>query len=222
MASKIAMTAIHTHHIKPMSDMTWEGNKVHYAKKWGYDTYVRTESTMQWHPSYEKIFFQLQILEEHPEHEWLYWSGADSIITNFNIPLETFIDDDYHIVMATDRLNINADSYVIKNSPEARAYWKHICDLAPKYNNHPSGTWEQQALIDTIAEYRHLWKFVPQRHMNSYLYREVYPQHYITGTHDYLGNDGQWQPGDFLLHWPGTPMQLRMAMIPHFMQMVIR
>jgi len=56
MASKIAMTAIHTHHIKAMSDMTWEGNKLQYADKWGYDTYVRTESTMQWHPSYEKIF----------------------------------------------------------------------------------------------------------------------------------------------------------------------
>jgi len=183
-----------------LADLTWYANKKLYADYWKYPTHIKT-SGFQYVVSYEKIKFMLDVMKEHPEYDWLYWAGTDTLITNFYIKLESFIDENYHIVMAKDINDINADSFMLKNSPESREFFEYIWTLAPKYNSHM--WWEQQAMIDSMPKYKHLFKIVPQKTFNSFLYKQLYWNIYHSSI-DKTGHDGQWEPGDFLLHVPGS------------------
>ena len=39
---------------------------------------------------------------------------------------------------------------------------------------------------------------------------------------DLLGNDGQWQPGDFLIHWPGISLERRLNLAQLMLPQVIK
>jgi hypothetical protein len=198
--TKIAVCQAWDENYQPLADITWTQNKQLYCERWGYPYHIKTDG-FKYVVSYEKIKFMLDVMQEHPEYDWLYWAGTDTLITNFYIKLENFIDEDYHIVMAKDINDINADSFMLKNSPESREYFEFLWSLVEKYNTNP--WWEQQAMIDNMDKYSHLFKIVPQKTFNSFLYKQLYWNIYHSST-DKTGNDGQWAPGDFLLHIPGT------------------
>jgi len=65
-------------------------------------------------------------------------------------------------------------------------------------------------------------KIVPQRTINSYNY-DLYPGS-IPHVYkkDLLGNDGQWQSGDFLIHWPGIPLAQRLVLAQDMLKQVIK
>lgn len=198
--TKIAMCQLWDKNYQELADITWTQNKKLYCEQWGYPYHIKTDG-FTFVPSYEKIKFMLDVMNEHPEYDWLYWAGTDTLITNFYIKLENFIDNDYHVIMAKDINNINADSFMLKNSKESKEYFEFIWSLAPKYNSHP--WWEQQAMIENFDQWSHLFKIVPQKTFNSFLYKQLYWGIYKSSI-DKTGHDGQWEPGDFLLHFPGT------------------
>ena len=197
--TKIAVCQAWDANYQGLADTTWDKNKKLYCDHWGYPYHIKTDG-FQYCVSYEKIKLMLDVMNEHPEYDWLYWAGTDTLITNFYIKLEEFIDDDYHIIMAKDVLGINADSFMLKNSKESREYFEYLWTLAPQYQNHMF--WEQQAMIDNMDKYEKLFKFVPQKTFNSFLYKQCYPNH--KSSIDQTGNDGQWYPGHFLLHFAGS------------------
>jgi len=211
----IAMCQAWDQNYQKLADLTWTQNKKLYCEHWGYPYHIKTEG-FQYVVSYEKIKFMLDIMNEHPEYDWLYWAGTDTLITNFYIKLESFIDEDYHIIMAKDINDINADSFMLKNSKESREFFEYIWTLAPKYNDHMF--WEQQAMIDNMDKFGHLFKIVPQKTFNSFLYKQLYWNIYRS-TIDKTGNDGQWAPGDFLLHVAGSFVP-KLDVISQFMGLV--
>lgn len=198
--TKIAVCLVWDDGYQSLADVTWTQNKKLYCDYWGYPYHIRT-SGFKYTPAYEKIKLVLDTLNEHPEYDWVYWVDTDTLITNFYIKLESFVDDRYNIVIAKDINGINSGSMMLKNTPETRAYLEYIWSLGPKYKNHC--LWEQQAMIETMPEHEHLFKFVPQKTFNSFLYKQLY-WHTYGSSIDQTGNDGQWAPGDFLLHVPGT------------------
>ena len=50
-------------------------------------------------------------------------------------------------------------------------------------------------------------KVVAQREMNSY---EPHIYDYCDARMDILGNSGAWEPGDWIVHWPGTHKPIRL------------
>ena len=213
--TKIAVCQAWDSNYQSLADLTWTQNKKIYCDHWGYPYHVKTDG-FKYVVSYEKIKLMLDVMNEHPEYDWLYWAGTDTIITNFYIKLEEFIDEDYHIIMAKDVNDINADSFLLKNSKESREYFEYIWAQVEKYNDHY--WWEQQAMIDSMDKYGHLFKIVPQKTFNSMLYKELYWSTYHT-TMDKTGHDGQWSPGDFLLHIPGATMP-KLQILEQFMGLV--
>ena len=85
----------------------------------------------------------------------------------------------------------------------------------PKYINHYF--YEQQIMIETYQQYPNNIKVVPQRYMNSYL-NQLYPNQSVF---DKLGTDGTWQKGDWLIHWPGTSLPMRLQLSQHFLNEVV-
>jgi hypothetical protein len=88
-----------------------------------------------------------------------------------------------------------------------------LLGLFPNYRGH---FWfEQQAIIDTHALYPEIVKVISQKAFNAYDYA-LYPQH----AGDPLAVEGQWEPGDFLIHWPGTSLQHRIELAKTYLNKI--
>ena len=67
-----------------------ENNKVKYAEKHGYAYLAKTDEFYGFEPGFEKIQFMIDIFDTYPDTEWIWWTGTDSMVTNFNIKVEDF------------------------------------------------------------------------------------------------------------------------------------
>ena len=219
----IILATLHNDNYQELANETWENNKVQYAEKHGYAYLAKTEDFYGFEPGFEKIQFLLDTFEAYPETSWIWWTGTDSMVTNFNIKVEDKIAEagDADVIMSADfNFKINCDSILVKNSDKARAWLKDIMDNMPKYHTHQFK--EQQYMLDSLDKYTDTVKLMPQYFMNSYEYKmyRVNPWVYEKDT-DVNGDRGQWEAGDWLVHWPGTQPRERMELVKETKEKII-
>lgn len=209
--------SLHDPNYQPLADLTWNQNKVLYAEKNGYAAECKTNNFKGGVSiGYEKIWFIKELMADHPEYEWIWWTGTDTLVTNFNVKIEDRIDNNYHFIIATDCNGINADSFLVRNSPEGRAYIDFIWDNHEEYEQ--DGWKEQRCIISNLEKFKDIIKIVPQRDLNAYNYA-LYPH---CQPYDKSENYGQWQPGDWLIHWPGIDLFRRLQLASFYMQHVVK
>lgn len=121
-------------------------------------------------------------------------------------------DGQTHIIFACDRASlVQADSFLIRASEVGCSYLQDILDQYPIYCTQP---WvEQQAMSDLRHKHGEVMRIVPQCWLNSYNYRlfDHLGPYYKEGK-DCYGNRGEWVAGDFLIHWPSTSLEMRLAL----------
>lgn len=131
-------------------------------------------------------------------------------------------DGEAHVIFAADRASVvQADSFFIRGSRQGAAYLRDVLSRYPVYQTEP---WvEQQAMADLRHRHAAITCIVPQCVMNSYDYAlyDHFGPYYRAGL-DCYGKRGQWQPGDFLIHWPSTPLDKRLELARHYMKESIR
>jgi hypothetical protein len=194
-----------------LASYTWT-NKQHYAKKHGYKAVPKTDNFSQEQMHFDKFAHILDVMNADPDIEWVWWIDNDALVTNFDTPLTNLIDNDYHVIIGVDIASINTGSFLVRNSMQARQWLEFILSKKKEYKN-DTKWFEQQAVIDFYPKFQEIFKVIPQRLINSYDYN-IYN---VDGT-DLLGYDGQWQPGDFVMHWPGLNNQLRIQLAQHYQQ----
>lgn len=219
----IILATLHNDNYQELANETWDNNKVQYAEKHGYAYLAKTEDFYGFEPGFEKIQFLLDTFEAYPETTWIWWTGTDSMVTNFNTKIEDKIAEagDADVIMSADfNFKINCDSILVKNSDKARAWLKDIMDNMPKYHTHQFK--EQQYMLDSLDKYTDTVKLMPQHFMNSYEYKmyRVNPWVYEKDT-DVNGDRGQWEAGDWLVHWPGTQPRERMELVKETKEKII-
>lgn len=215
----IILATIHTESYQRLANLTWT-NKILYAEKHNYDTIAKDCNFYGIQGGFEKIAFLLDTLETFDNCKYIFWSGTDSLITNFNNKLEDlFTGKDINLVCDFN-FEINADVMLLKNSEITKKWLKEILDSYEIYKDHQFA--EQQAMLDSLVNYRNDINIFPQRVMNSYDY-SLYSGAPWNNTEakDVYGKDGQWQVGDFLIHWPGTQMHERMILAEKYLKKVI-
>lgn len=211
----VAIVSMHTPNYQALADITWK-NKVDYADTHDYAHCCKTDSTYGLCIGFEKMYFIRDLMNDNPDIEWIWWVGCDTMITNYTIKVEDRIDPLYHFIVAMDVNDINVDSFFIRNSSEGRAFVDHIITLYPIYHDHK---WcEQQAMIDSLEQFKEIVKKVPQRSFNSFNYA-LYP---YQGSIDKFGLSGNWEPGDFLIHWPATPLSQRIQLAHYYNKQIIK
>jgi hypothetical protein len=239
------MYALITHHdavYQPLADLTWDDNKVHYAKKHRYAYHARTDNFVTAGQSkyamtgFEKIHFALSTLEEHPEYEWIWWTGTDTMITNFSTRIEDRVSNAYHFIVCVDINGINADSFLVRNTPEGKGFLKDILSFEEEYlakywdteqraiakllgwpgTSEPGWPYGDQLVITN--KYKDVVKVMPQRYMNSFNY-QLY--HYQVHR-DKLDFDGNWQLGDWLIHWPAVTVPYRLELAKFYKEYIIK
>lgn len=211
-----AVASLHDANYADLAALT-DQSKKEYCERYGYRFHVLTEMKYSTITGFNKIHFTLELFKQHPDIEWLLFSECDAMITNHTIRIEDRIDNDYHFIIPVDRLNLNSGNFLARNTPEGRAYLQMIID---RENEYKAVEWaEQQVIIDTIDEYQSIVKIVSQKFMNSYE-PEIYD--YCDARFDIFGNSGAWEPGDWIVHWPGTYKPTRLARASVHLPLIIR
>lgn len=177
-------------------DITWlvEGsltgpNKREYAELHGYNYYEDNG----WKPStniYGSWRKYLKLRELAPLYDWIFVTEADSIITNKQVKLEQFCDNNYDLVCPSWFGAVSLGNFLfsgrfldIINELEQMQEWY----LKADYDESALNT-----LIELKPEIKSRIKYLPIRAMNSVDWT-IYP---YPDTH----KEGQWQSGDFMLH----------------------
>lgn len=211
-----AVASINLPNYQDLADLT-DQPKREYCERHGYTFFVLKENKYSDIMGFNKIGYILDLLHQFPFYEWILFTECDATITNLTIPMEDKIDNNYHVIIPVDRLNLNAGNLLVRNSPEGRAYLQMIMDKEPEYKD--AGWAEQQVMIDTIDNYTDIVKIVEQRYMNSYIQA---PYDYCDVRTDVLGNSGEWQKGDWILHLPGLHKPVRIQVATEILEHITR
>lgn len=204
---------------------TVQENKGEYCKRWGHTLMALTAVDPQFHNPGSHVsgltwnrFACATELAKSGKFNWIYVVGADTLITNHCIPLSRFTDPAFHLVIANDVNEWNADSMFIRCSPEGIA----LCeDAMAQYERLKSHVWvEQQALIEVRDRHAGKYKVLPQWAINAYNYKLYWPDGSV--TRDKAGNHGDWCKGDFLIHWAGLNTQIRIQQIKAVVPQIVR
>lgn len=201
-----------------LAPLTWDANGLRYCEQWGYPYHVINDFEGK-PPGFAKIDNMLAICNENPEVEWIFWKDMDGLVTNFTTRIEDIVDNNYHVMLTTWWNGINNGMMLVRNSEQGRAWLSMIMSKLPEYANHP--VQEQQVMIDTFEEWKHIIKICPQRAFNAACFSDGAHRGAYTTTKDTLGTDGQWQPGDFVMHWPGQDPYLRLALARKYLPQVV-
>lgn len=132
---------------------------------------------------------------------WLVVADLDTLVTNQTIKFETFLQYGCAVYACEDSNGMNAGVYAVRDTFEGRGLMDYASHFASKAK---SGEGDQNAIRDWISRNPLEYCCVPHPAFNSYLYEE-YGE---TRTHE----EGQWQPGDFLLHLPGMKNERRIEL----------
>ena len=139
-------------------------------------------------PAWTKLALIARILDKY---DWVFWSDADSIILNFDVKLESFIDHAYDLIACTEdpRINtagpytqssyVNTGQFLLKNSLVAKNL------IARAWNDHATITpnsWEQARINKQI------------RIQDLFSHVKVHP------GKDFNVDPKRYKPGDFIVH----------------------
>jgi hypothetical protein len=203
----------------PLGAITWGQNKKVYAERYGFNAELKIWDKPRINPSWEKMFHIKELFSDPTKNiDWLWATGCDSMITNFDIDVRDIIDNNYHFMITSDINSYNADSFFIRNSPEGNAFLNDVLQKANElpYQAHPptgTGQFEQGAIIDVSEKYKDIIKEFPQRAFNSYDYSYLpWPSPQLDKT----GNPGNWMQGDFVIHFPAMTLTRRIKYAEHY------
>lgn len=115
------------------------------------------------------------------------------------------MDGKHEFFLTKDWSDINGGVFLFKTSERGLSYFNHVKEKMYEFssqNKYRFGE-EQTAMIRTVDDpkFEGIIKILPQRSMNSYPYDKVYG--HPNGHLDKLGQNGNWQKGDFIIHIPG-------------------
>ena len=214
----MAVATMHDQGYAYLSPLTWDMNGLKYCEAWDYP-YVVVSDCEGLPPGFAKIDHMLAICNENPEVEWIFWKDCDSLITNFSTRIEDIVDNDYHAMLCTYWNGINAGMMMVRNSEQGRGWLQMIMDHLPTHRNH---SWaEQQVMIETYEANKHIVKLVPQRTFNAACFSDGCHVEAPRPPLDCLGTSGQWEPGDFAMHWPGQHPMKRVELARKYIPQVI-
>ncbi len=151
----------------------------------------------------ERELFMLDALDGY-DTDWLWFMGADTIITNMTIDIRTMCQDKHDFIIGVDINGINNDSFLLKNTKPARDFLRRVL-CRRDHPNDQSAMFDEKDVLKT--------QLVSQRYFNSFKYDEYHYGEYP---------DGNWQEGDFVLHLPGMPNARRIELMNEYLRKVVR
>jgi hypothetical protein len=133
---RLGILTIHTPEYYKWSPLAIK-NKIDYANKHNYRFYVEHGKSDNRHPVWSKISSLIQRMTEE-SHEWYWALDLDTVIMNFTIPADIYLDDKYDVIVVKDCNGYNAGSFFIKNSEWSLSYLKNGKSMLMQYQRFPN------------------------------------------------------------------------------------
>ncbi|KAI7846172.1 hypothetical protein COHA_000342 [Chlorella ohadii] len=176
-------------------------DKHEYAARHGYEVVVFGNVTM--HGDKHILYLKwLGALIHLRRFDWVWMVDLDTIIMNHTIPLETFMDAQYNVVLSRDCGGINCGTMLVRNSTWswmflAEVYMHNGDGIRDGPGDWPIrwGWYPEQMVVWSLSQQERIMsrlKVLPQRGFNSYAGQDCHPS-------------GTYQDGDFLVHFAGPP-----------------
>lgn len=177
-------------------------NKKKYCDKHGYAFIFSNKIYDNRYISWQRIPFLLETMDlkdkdESPLYDWLFWVDIDTLITNTDILLEDFIDDNYDFIINKEK-NSGATNFgvcFVKNSNNGR---KILEDIYKQTDFLDYPTHENKALIHLFTNIYSEECLKRIRFDIDSIYNRLSLNHMI-----YLKDNIVWQDGDFIIHFAG-------------------
>ncbi len=137
------------------------------------------------------------------DYDVVWWTGCDTIILDQTRKVEAIIEENPNkgYFIAKDCGGFNNDSTIWVKSEWTKRWLEFLLSVEPQYRSHP---WESQWAVIQHAETPE-WAegvcIVPQVLLNAYFY-DIHKWPETTPGHA--------QKGSWLLHIPGSPLDLRL------------
>jgi predicted O-methyltransferase YrrM len=142
--------------------------------------------------------------------DWVCWMDADLLIMDQTRPLSDFLSPGVDLVASHDVNGMNNGVLFWRDSPWTRGMLDRWEAARPRFAHYVNP--EQSALVHLLyREPKERWAVVPQRLFNSYLY-DLYPA--------YDCPEGNYAPGDFILHLPALPNDRRLEILREYLPRV--
>lgn len=192
-------------------------NKRHYCSLHGYDfIYSNRSLDSSRHPAWSKILLIKKVIDQG-KYDWVFWTDADSLITNHTIKLESLIDKNYAIILNGEGNDVCSGQVLIKNCKWSIDFLNRVYNHK-EFINHP--IWENAAFnfeyANNIKKANERIKLIEQRKINSFA-PEV-----LAKVFGVLGNDKIcFQPGDFIIHFAGCGINGLEELMNHYSQFII-
>jgi mannan polymerase II complex MNN10 subunit len=208
---KIAIVTLFDHNYSDLAKMSIK-NKIEYANKHNYDfIYFDDVIDKTRPPQWSKVKAVETILKDY---DWVWWIDIDALIMEFDIMLESLIDDDYDMIFTSNKYSyLSSGSCFFKNTHISFDFLKDCYDLkleCLKDVNVNVFDHEQQSmrqLILNVDKYKSKSKLIDERCCNSFCVTE---NAQVLSVYPYWNSDSNiYQKGDFVIQFCGRSFSER-------------
>ncbi|ETN39909.1 uncharacterized protein HMPREF1541_06135 [Cyphellophora europaea CBS 101466] len=192
--------------------------------QFGYDHFILRRGLVAglWTKQAQILQFLIQELAKAPDqrYEWIFWHDADSVLVNHNIPLEIFLPppgwEHINWLVSNDLSGLNAGVYLVRVCEWAVHFFAASLSY-PLYHADKHLLHDEQSAQDLLlreARWRNATMHLPQRWFNAY---------HNFGTDKDVPPEWRWEngyaePGDMLVHFPGTVPEFRAHVMDEWLQ----
>ena len=208
---KIAIVTLFDHNYSDLAKMSIK-NKIEYVNKHNYDfIYFDDVIDKTRPPQWSKVKAVETILKDY---DWVWWIDIDALIMEFDIMLESLIDDDYDMIFTSNNYSyLSSGSCFFKNTHISFDFLKDCYDLkleCLKDVNVNVFDHEQQSmrqLILNVDKYKSKSKLIDERCCNSFCVTE---NAQVLSVYPYWNSDSNiYQKGDFVIQFCGRSFSER-------------
>jgi mannan polymerase II complex MNN10 subunit len=208
---KIAIVTLFDHNYSDLAKMSIK-NKIEYVNKHNYDfIYFDDVIDKTRPPQWSKVKAVETILKDY---DWVWWIDIDALIMEFDIMLESLIDDDYDMIFTSNKYSyLSSGSCFFKNTHISFDFLKDCYDLkleCLKDVNVNVFDHEQQSmrqLILNVDKYKSKSKLIDERCCNSFCVTE---NAQVLSVYPYWNSDSNiYQKGDFVIQFCGRSFSER-------------
>jgi hypothetical protein len=202
----VAILTVYTDNFKPLADIVIP-NMERYCVKHGYSLYAYDITGTDIYYGYKKIEKLLSILDTD-DIDIVLVLDLDTLITNHNTRIESFVDEIHDFFICQDVNGINAGAFIIKNTNWSINFLRLVLSKQNEYEC-------EQNIFEAFAKLlcnNSKIKILEHPSINSLFYSEYAPTWGIivgSMSEKPAHKEGDWQKGDFILHLPGIPLERR-------------
>lgn len=182
-----------------------------YTDRHGYELRIINIENDKWEFKKHEAFKEWM---DKDECDLIFYKDIDSLITNISIPITDFVDKDYSFYLTKDFTELNGGAVIIKNTKEGRLFNDIVLENKDTFENEQN-FYNSMPMLMMGANIMN-----PLMHpsINSYDY-SLYPE-----CKEYVGREdlGDWQQGNFVIHFPALQLSHRLKMMKEYLQKIIK